>query len=305
MADDKITLVFKFVLKDGGREPLVAAIGDILRQDAVYDGAQTITQAVGGYIVNCTSRQRNMKGGIAVNIRFSMSSGGRRALANAVGEVLGLDVVYNGTPTFSYSIGNYTVDRDGALIVPAGTNHSETNCLIVAMDQRGYALESDSALVYRSIQATERSNPPALTSEDNRLVIEVPREEFTDLAIDNLNKIIGSKAALIKKALGIDNLPLIIGEEKLHFPWFTLTGADGEMDAYSRFITALCKMAKESQRITAKAHDTTNDKFAMRVFLVRLGFVGSEFKVARKILLRNLTGNSSWKSGQPLTQSEE
>jgi len=38
-----------------------------------------------------------------------------------------------------------------------------------------------------------------------------------------------------------------------------------------------------------------NDKFAMRIFLVRLGFVGDEYKTARKILLRNLSGNSSWK----------
>ena len=40
-----------------------------------------------------------------------------------------------------------------------------------------------------------------------------------------------------------------------------------------------------------------NLKYAMRLFLVRLGFVGDEYKQARKILLRDLSGNCSWKAG--------
>ena len=300
------TTTIRFALKDAGRESLATAIGNILRQDAVYDGTQNITRAVGGYIVNCSSRQRNTKGGVAVNIRFSMTNSGRRAFANAIGEILGLDVVYNRTPTFSYTVGGYTIDRNGVLIVPAGTNHRETNRLVVALDERGYVIEADSVAVYQGLQATERAAPTvpvappsALPPASDRLVVDMPREHFTDKAIDNLNKIIASKSALMMKALGTDSLPLIIGEEKLHFPWFILTGADGEIDAYLRFVTALCKMARESQRITAKERELVNDKFAMRVFLIRLGFVGPEYKVARKILLRNLTGNSSWKDGQP------
>ena len=305
MTNDSGTTIMRFVIKDAGRESLASTIGDILRQDTLYDGTQSITQAVGGYIVNCSSRQRTTKGGIAVNIRFSMSSGGRRAFANAVGEILGLDVVYNRVPTFAYTVGGYTIDRDGVLIVPAGTNHSETNRLVAALDERGYALEADSVAVYQGLQAEDHTLPSPPVAESDRLVIDMPREHFTDTAIDNLNKIVASKSALIKKALGVDSLPIIIGEEKLHFSWFTLTGENGEIDAYLRFVTALCKMARESQRITAKEREVENDKFAFRVFLLRLGFVGSEFKVARKVLLRNLTGNSSWKGGQPPTQTEE
>lgn len=43
----------------------------------------------------------------------------------------------------------------------------------------------------------------------------------------------------------------------------------------------------------------------MRLFLIRLGFIGDEYKTARKILLRNLSGNASWKSGQKPEQSTE
>ena len=54
--------------------------------------------------------------------------------------------------------------------------------------------------------------------------------------------------------------------------------------------------AKEAKRVTAKEKDTDNDKYAFRCFLLRLGFIGDEFKGARKILLSRLSGNSAFKS---------
>ena len=112
-------------------------------------------------------------------------------------------------------------------------------------------------------------------------------------ALSSLRKIVASKETLIKKALGADNLEIQVDDNKLRFPWFTLTGEDGEIDAYIRFVTALYEMAKKQQRVTAKKRETDNDKFAMHVFLTRLGFVGSDFKAARRILLRNLAGNTT------------
>jgi hypothetical protein len=58
-------------------------------------------------------------------------------------------------------------------------------------------------------------------------------------------------------------------------------------------------MANEQNWVTAKEREVENEKFTMRLFLIRLGFVGPEHKTARAILLRNLTGNSAWKNGQP------
>lgn len=63
-------------------------------------------------------------------------------------------------------------------------------------------------------------------------------------------------------------------------------------------------MARTQKRVTAKEKDTQNDKFTLRLFLIRLGFIGDEYKTARKILLGNLTGNSSWKSGHRSEQTE-
>ena len=62
------TNTIRFTLKDAGRESLTTAIYGILSQEAIYDGTQSATHSAGGYIVNCSSRQRSTKGGIAVNI---------------------------------------------------------------------------------------------------------------------------------------------------------------------------------------------------------------------------------------------
>ena len=57
-------------------------------------------------------------------------------------------------------------------------------------------------------------------------------------------------------------------------------------------------MARNAKRVNAKEKDTDNEKYAFRCFLLRLGFIGAEFKTERKILLRNLTGSSAFRSGQ-------
>jgi hypothetical protein len=69
-----------------------------------------------------------------------------------------------------------------------------------------------------------------------------------------------------------------------------------ELQAYLDFIAALSKMAQEAKRVTAKEKDVENEKYAFRCFLIRLGFVGSEYKAQRKLLLRNLSGSSAFSS---------
>jgi len=146
---------------------------------------------------------------------------------------------------------------------------------------------------------------PANTILENEhpLVIKVPRDGFTIEKLENLKKIVASKETLIKKALGADNLPIAMEEDTLNFPWFKMTGEDGETDAYTRFICAICAMAKRQSRVIAVERDTTNDKFTMRLFLIRLGFIGEEYRTARRILLKNLTGNGSFKNGQRPTKA--
>lgn len=127
------------------------------------------------------------------------------------------------------------------------------------------------------------------------LAIEMPLQGFTEENVANLEKLIASKASLIKKTLGVDALPIERTDTTLRFPWFAYGTPGEEAKAYAYFICALCTAAKKQQRVTAKEHPVDNEKFAFRVFLIRLGFVGDDYKAARKILLRNLSGNSAFK----------
>ena len=91
------------------------------------------------------------------------------------------------------------------------------------------------------------------------LTIEIPKEGFTDTAIANLDKLIQSKGALIKKALGVEALPIEQTEETFRFPWFPFDSNADEVNAYIHFITAICEMAKAQVRITATAKEVENE----------------------------------------------
>lgn len=56
-------------------------------------------------------------------------------------------------------------------------------------------------------------------------------------------------------------------------------------------------MSKAVKTVSAKEKEVDNEKYAFRCFLLRLGFIGAEYKEERKVLLRNLTGSSAFKNG--------
>lgn len=126
------------------------------------------------------------------------------------------------------------------------------------------------------------------------LTVAIPLEK---VGVGNLTNLLDAKRYLIKKALGVEDIRIEIDEEKVSFPWFLeLPDADTSR-AYQNFIAALCKMSKEQKRINATEKPVDNEKYAFRCFLLRLGFIGAEYKADRKILLKNLDGSSAFKSG--------
>jgi hypothetical protein len=131
------------------------------------------------------------------------------------------------------------------------------------------------------------------------LTIEVPLKGFTPEKLDNLTKLVNAKAALLKTALGADDLPIKVTEDTLLFPWFSGNIDADHTAAYTILISLLCRTALEKNRVTAKEKDVEGSaKYGMRCFLLSLGFIGDEYKAARKILLSRLEGNSSWKNGK-------
>jgi hypothetical protein len=119
---------------------------------------------------------------------------------------------------------------------------------------------------------------------------------FDSNSLDRLTKLIDSKASLIRKALGADRLTVQLRNDAVCFPWWDTMPSPEETSAYTAFIAALCRMAKEAKRVTAKEKETESEKYTFRCWLLRLGFVGAEHKHDRAILLQNLSGHAAFKN---------
>lgn len=71
----------------------------------------------------------------------------------------------------------------------------------------------------------------------------------------------------------------------------------GELKSYIQLCLALSEMAKEAKAASPKPQQHENPKYAMRTWLLRLGFVGDEYKTAREVLTRRLPGDAAFRSG--------
>lgn len=201
----------------------------------------------------------------------------RKELVKAISEIIGIPAVYQFMPTCAYKIGEcYTVTKEGNLEISDSADKKETEHLIEELKKRGY-------------DVTETAEP-----ESTKLTVQMPADFFTEHTLGNLRQICENKAALFQAAFQTDCLDIIPSDEKVEFPWFTVE-QDGDADAYCTFISMLCEFAKNQSRINRKPDTSDNPKYTMRCFLIRLGMVGAEFKAARKVILRNLTGNSAFR----------
>lgn len=134
--------------------------------------------------------------------------------------------------------------------------------------------------------------------ENIGLTIEIPKDNLTFTGHMNILKILDAKRDLICKALGTENLEIETKEDRYLFPWFSTLPSPEEVKAYTNFVTLLCKSANNTKWVNSKKRATDNEKYAFRCFLLRLGFIGEEYKEDRKILLRNLSGSSAFRTGK-------
>ena len=214
-----------------------------------------------------------------MEIRYNVTGTERKRLVQTIGRFLEVKPKYLGMPSMAYEIDLYTVDRNGTLSFSDRTDSEEVEGLLEAEDD------------------TVEEPTAAAKARTDGLEIAVPRTLLTDAAIENLQKLVDSKAGLLRKALGADSLPIEVTDEKIAFPWFTETDAES-VKAYTHLVTALCDMARNAKRVTAKEKEVESEKYAFRCFLLRLGFIGAEYKTERKILLKNLSGSSAFRGGQ-------
>ena len=214
-------------------------------------------------------------------IDFKVKGEERKKLAYAIGESLGMPVKYTRTPKFDYLIGSCILDKNGVFHASGDLSESKLDLIL----ERFYKGEP--------IQQSEL--PEDETVEADVLSISVSRNMFTDDKLENLQKLIEGKQTLFKHAFRAEQLEVAITENQVLFPWFPLASEPDAVSAYTEFISKLCELAIKLKRVSLKDKEVENEKYAFRCFLLRLGFIGDDSKVARRILLQNLSGNSAFR----------
>ena len=131
--------------------------------------------------------------------KMNLEGTARKALVAAIAEITGEKTIYRNMPTSNYDIGDITVTRDGSIVYP------DNSGILVALAEKGFTAET--------AEAAEPENEPT------GLTISLPMDGFTEMALDNLKKLIEAKASLIRKALGAHRLDIVVEGDKIAFPW--------------------------------------------------------------------------------------
>lgn len=218
-------------------------------------------------------------------LHFNVKGESRKAMVTAIEKEIGGKARYLGVPSCAYEIGNYTVGRNGELEFGDFDDIDEVAPIV------------DACVMATGITPAEwEENKDAEEAETEgamELTVTIP---FTKVNVANLTSLLEAKGSLIKDALGITDLRFEMNEDSVSFPWFSKVEPEEAM-TYTKFITAICEMTMKQKRITAKPKENENEKYAFRCFLLRLGFIGDEYKADRKLLLSKLNGSSAFKCG--------
>ncbi|MHB8963090.1 MAG: virulence protein [Saccharofermentanales bacterium] len=212
-----------------------------------------------------------------MQIKYNVTGSERKQLVQAISKILESDAKYLGVPSCAYQVNCFTISKDGTLSFDDHADRNKVEQLTERLCEMGFEAETEEVT--------------------HELCIELPLKDTTDAAIENLRRMVDSKAALIKKALGADSLEIEVTEERIRFPWFDHIPEPEVISATTHFLGHMLAAAKSQKRVNAKENETDNEKYTFRCFLLRLGFIGDEFKETRRTLLRNLTGSAAFRTG--------
>lgn len=218
----------------------------------------------------------------------------RKELIKTLSEVLHEKPRYCGAPTFAYEFSLCRVDRDAVIHMPPTIVAQSAMSAVTLLNQRGFEAEIVD-------DCSEIEEAPDQPDEENNFdeyhAVIIEQEKISKETLAKLEQIISSKSTLLRKALGDSPLNIVNTPNGYAFPWFQIESDEESQRAYATLVNKLIEFARERTRVTASDKETDNPKYAFRCFLLRLGFIGAEYKRERAILLRNLEGNGAFKSG--------
>jgi hypothetical protein len=229
-----------------------------------------------------------------MKLDYNVTGQERKNLVNAVSTALNAPARYLGAPTFSYEVGDYHIGKTGTL------TGADSHDLEDALRQAGFAADTRAYDEPEAVGGIEREEN---SSGDMPEVITIDLSGM-NVKPEVLATLLGSKESLIEAALGedcawerengADVLPILFEGDTVKFPWLR-RGTDGDVaKAWRVFLEAVVEFSRRIEKVIGKDKVVENEKFAFRVFMVRLGMNGNLHAPWRRILLRNLDGNSAF-----------
>ena len=241
-------------------------------------------------------------------MRIQSTAPDRKTLVNALAEHLGEEAVYCGPPSFAYTIGGMTVDREGQVILPEDVDMTGIQSFLVS---KGW-LEAEPVV------------------EPDQMTISVPVDGLSVQTLRNLILMLYSKQYLLGKALKektiriddavIERLQQTVPETPADFKAlvddfraqgqiagvgftneavslsFPLSDKQDVIHVYTLLTVNLIAAAKAATRVLPDLQQPENEKYYMRNWLVHLGFGGKESKGLRSLLLKHLKGHSAFRT---------
>lgn len=254
-------------------------------------------------------------------MNIKLATDNRKEAAARLAEITGAESRYTKVPRCAYEVGPYTIEKDGSITVAEDADLAPLQAL------------ADEGLVEPfEAPATEPAAEEAETEPIN-LTVEVPMKHHNGATLRNLINLIYTRAGLLNKALGTgfrvdeeliealkddtctlttESLLQAIGDfeaehgkaidgltftpEGITFASLPETTDAEKLRTFTILAGMMNKQALDQKRIQAKAVNEENEKYALRIWLTRLGMNGSEFKEARKVLMANLTGHCAFRT---------
>ncbi len=238
-------------------------------------------------------------------MRIETNAANRKDVVKAVSGILGQPSKYMGVPTCSYQIGNCTIDKKGAVETE---NEKTAELVTVGLTEQGFigspqpeADETAVSLPMEGIAAEGLKNLIFLTHSKQYLINRAFAEEVFRIPAELAEALGGTEIpdaetflqTFQSHAEGCRGISFQDGKVT-----FTLPTADAPdmIKAFTHLAAAMVQQAKEQKRISPKETIEENEKYYMRIWLLRLGFGGRDGKEVRDLLMKKLKGHSAFRT---------
>lgn len=243
----------------------------------------------------------------------------RKVIAGVIAQALSEEVKYLGPPTFSYMVGGWTIEKSGNVRSPeievAGLHEAKT--IFEALGNAGLKAEGDLSIMLSAFEhtgGTLRNLTNIITSKEKLLCKALNRE--SEIISQGLVEVLNATPInTVEDFMRVYNSGLEAGSftsdstlslcglpNSVCISFYNASLKLEELKAYVMLSLRLNEQAKMQKYASVKQKEAENEKYALRCFLLRLGFIGDEYKSERKVLLSRLEGNGSFKKPVTITQ---